>query len=527
MLSKSLNEKHQTKYWKIFLSCFLLLGSALFSESEAMDRNTGGYVTSPDLQIIDDAFLHGYQHNKVTENINGKEYPTLGIQCISYGEHLPNQYGAVWTRDLYWGFLGWSQAGGNEVLSRIKTSLELLVLAKNKNQALGQSKQWPLNDERFYIPQAYTPGLKSAMDFFPWCSESQADFLLLARDYWQLSGDIDFIESIWMDICYVEKTIELMDTNGNSLPDRLWGSYDYQGLGNHTEEPLMCAKTAAAYWAVAELAKQLGRESVATRLDNLARKVKDEMNKPTSQGGLWKPLDNDSGYYVNSRDITKEINGIDERFIPYENLCPMFLGITSPKQDKAIFSHLDNNFDKYYNLKYGPMYIASTGKNEKTEVEYSSTPWLGFLDVYLRCKKNHEANRSKIFEMLIDHAYDVPVGCFTEGVGVYGYLTGNSGRSWDNGNFFHTLITAIYGIEKHRGGITITPPVKMDSASLTELNNVHWRDAVYDFKWQKTGKKIRTVTLDGKLISADKTHDPNRYLVTAKTGKHKVVVELE
>jgi len=496
------------------------------AQTEISCKNTAEHIVSNDITKIGDAFAHGYRHNNVAENINGRDYPTLGIQCVSFGNHTPNWYGSVWVRDLYWGFLGWAQAGDNEVLSRMKTSIQLLVIAKDKNQATGQSKQWPLNDERFYIPQAYTPGPAIAMDFYPWCSESQADFLLMARDYWRLSGDIEFIESIWTDICYVEKTIELMDTNGNSLPDRLWGSYDYLGLGNDTEEPLMCAKTAAAYLAVAELANQLGKESMAARLEKLADKVKNEINKPISQGGLWKSLDNGSGHYVNMRYITKGQERIEDRFIPYENLVPMFFGMTTPEQDRAIFKQLDDNFDKYYNLKYGPMYIAPIVENEKTEVEYSSTPWLGFLDVYLRCKKNRTAHRSQIFKMLMDHAYDVPAGCFTEGLGCHGYLTGNAGRSWDNGNFFHTLVCGIYGLEKSKDGIEIKAPIKMDSVPLTELKNFCWQDAVYDFNWQGQGSKIKKVLLNGKAIAPEKVSVGAGFRLKEKTGTHQVLIEL-
>ena len=39
--------------------------------------------------------------------------------------------------DLYWVFLDWAQAGDDHVLQMMKSSLRLLIMAKNKNQALG------------------------------------------------------------------------------------------------------------------------------------------------------------------------------------------------------------------------------------------------------------------------------------------------------------------------------------------------------------------------------------------------------
>ena len=236
-----------------------------------------------------------YVHNIVNAKVDGVNIPTLTIQCTDGNVHQIEGASSagrtsysIWTRDLYWGFLGWSQAGDDKVLSMMKSSLQLLIKAKNTNQAFGQNKLWPLNDKRFYIPQAYDQNLVASKDLFPWCSESQADFILLAANYWKLSGDTAFIRSIWDEIVYVTKTLELMDTDGNSLPDALWGSYDYTYITLDTEEPLMCAKTSMAFSSVAELANILGNHSYADRLDNLAAKIKETMNKSIEKGGLWK-----------------------------------------------------------------------------------------------------------------------------------------------------------------------------------------------------------------------------------------------
>jgi hypothetical protein len=524
----------------ILFSCLFLVtpGSAGEDESPAPDEPAIQYVSSKDLPLIDDAFVHGFLHNLVNENVKGTKMPTLTVGCAWNNRHTENisidrDFFSVWTRDLYWGFLGWPQAGDDQVLDVMKSSLRLLTLAKAKNQAVGLSKSWPLDDKRFYIPQAWVTGLKTAMDFMPYNAESQADFLLMARDYWRLSGDGAFIESIWPDICYVTKTIELMDTNGNSLPDHLYGSYDYQGVGPDTEEPLMSAKAYGAYGAVAELATALGDVFEAKRLEALADRVRDQMNKPVAEGGLWKPDGEEGGYFVNMRFIAEGRERIDDSFIPYENLVPIFFGVTTPGQEKAVFRRLDGDFEKYYGLKYGPMYLAAAATKEDSEFPFTSAPWLGFLDVYLRCTRGIETNRDRIFGQLLDHAYDIPGVCFSEGLGIYGTLSGVSGRSWDNGNFFHTLITAIYGLKKSKDGIEIGPPTQMDSASVTELQNVRWRQAVYNFEWRGTGDRIDKVVLDGKEIESASCDAPGTghaegapptYRVAETEGEHKVVV---
>ncbi len=478
------------------------------------------HIVSQDISLIDSAFQNGYTDNIVNANIDGKKLLTLNIQSTNgnvYHGGGQTSY-STWVRDIYWGMLGWAQAGDESVLQVMKSSLQLLVMAKNKNQAIGQSKVWPLNDKRFYIPQAYTTGLKIAMDFFPWCSESQTDFLLLAHNYWKLSGDRQFIDSIWSDIVYVTRTLELLDTNGNSLPDALQGSYDYQGVGLNTEEPLMCAKTSMAYNSVATLARMLGKSNYADSLAKRATRVKEMMNKSIDEGGLVGP----DGYYINMRKIGKGEKGIDDRFIPYENLVPMWCGMTNHNQDEAIFSRLDDDFIKYYDLAWGPMYCAPAAHNEQSVMNCSSVTWLAFMDVYLRGIKGHDANRPRIFNMLMQHAHDAGGVPFPEGAGIYGNLTGGAGRLWDNGNFFHMLICGVYGVEKSKDGISLTAPNEIDGTPLTELKNFCWRKAVYNFKWIGKGKNIKSITLDGNKI----TSTSGVYKLNKSHGSHKIEIVL-
>jgi hypothetical protein len=197
--------------------------------------------------------------------------------------------------------------------------------------------------------------------------------------------------------------------------------------------------------------------------------------------------------------------------------------MTSSQQNDAIFAKLDDDFEKYYDLKYGPEYCApAAGHNKKTVMDCSSVPWLGFLDVYLRGKTGHDTNRSKIYDLLIGHAHDVGVIPFPEGAGISGNLTGNSGRAWDNGNFFHMLVCGIYGLEKSKDGILITAPGKIDDVPLTELREVCWRNAVYNFKWNGVGKQIVSVMVDGKSIRSP----DGAFKLNDKWGTHEVNVNL-
>lgn len=486
------------------------------------------HIASKDIPAIDEAFLHGYVHNIVSEVVDDQYIPTLTIQCTDESVHkvegqmvTGRTTYSVWTRDLYWGFLGWTQAGDDKTLDMMKSSLKLLITAKNKNQAIGQSRLWPLNDERFYIPQAYTTGLVTAMDFYPWCSESQADFVMLAFNYWKMSGDSAFIASIWSEITYVTQTLELLDTNGNSLPDALWGSYDYMWIKTGSEEPLMSAKTSLAYSSVAQLARMMGREAYAARLEKLAETIRSTMNRPVEEGGLWKK-EGKGGYYVQMRKITRGEEKIEDLFIPYNNLVPMWCGMTGPEKDIAIFQKLDMNFDKIYNLKYGPMYCAPAGKNEMSVMDCSSVTWLAFLDVYLRSKKGYETNRDRIYSLLMKHSLDAGGILFPEGAGVYGNLTGGAGRSWDNGTYFHMLVCGIYGIEKTDAGIQISPPNPIMDLPLTELLNVCWKKAVYNFRWEGRGKRIAQIFIDGIELKPES----GNFTLTNATGVHEVTIRI-
>lgn len=112
------------------------------------------HVTTTDFPLVDDAFLQGYTHNEVTDVVQGYDYPTLAIGCEDthgfrpHEELSTNQALSVWTRDLAWGFLGWSQAGDDHVLARMKSSLDVLINCMHRNKAEGQYKGWPLDDGR-------------------------------------------------------------------------------------------------------------------------------------------------------------------------------------------------------------------------------------------------------------------------------------------------------------------------------------------------------------------------------------------
>ncbi len=140
-----------TMLFTMLLLCYAGTGS-MSAQVEDLDP---GRISSVDVEIIDEAFLHGYTHNIVYENVDGNNIPTLTIQCTDGGVHKSEKelsphraHFSVWTRDLYWGFLGWTQAGDDKVLEMMRSSLELLIMAKERNQALGQSKLWPLDDKR-------------------------------------------------------------------------------------------------------------------------------------------------------------------------------------------------------------------------------------------------------------------------------------------------------------------------------------------------------------------------------------------
>jgi len=506
-----------------------------FTHSSAADRWRSKHITCKNIKPVNDAYRDGYQRCLVSETVNGETVPVLSIASMFNGKYLPyedkNRFYSCWTRDLYWGFLGWAQAGDDSVLNVMKDCIRSLIIAKNKNQALGKYHP-PINDKRYYIPQAFCRGFAIANDFMPQNAESQAHFVLLTKNYYNLTGDANFLKYIWSDIKYVAETIEKMDTNKNLIPDYVGGSYDYQGVGINTEEPHLTATVIAAYRAMNDLSQIMGEQKLAVHYAKLANDLKTQMNKPVKEDGLWMP---DKKQYVNMRIISKEGKKphIDARFIPYENLTPIFYGIASPKQEKDIFNTLNKNFKKFYNLKYGPMYVAAAAKNEKSEFDFTSTPWLGFVDVFIRLRnlpdygkqwdeKNFN-NASKIFKLLLDHAYDIPPACFTEGMGIYGYLSGCSGRAWDNGNFFHTLIVGICGLEKSQFGISISPPKQLINSPINNLENMYWRNAVYNFDWKGKGKKIKQVTVDGKIIKAE----PNgNYLLKNPKGNHKVIISL-
>jgi hypothetical protein len=222
------------------------------------------------------------------------------------------------------------------------------------------------------------------------------------------------------------------------------------------------------------------------------------------------------------RSIVKGSEHIEEQFIPYNNLVPMWCGMTDHAKDIAIFRKLDDNFSKIYDLTYGPMYCAPAGHNDKSVMDCSSVTWLAFLDIFLRGEKGYEKNRREIYDLLIKHSLDAGAVLFPEGAGVYGSLTGGAGRSWDNGNYFHMLVCGFYGLEKSNKGIVISNPGRVENLPLTELQNFCWRQAVYNFRWKGEGKKIQKIKCDG----TDLRPTNGEWLLDSKNGNHQVEVVL-
>lgn len=489
-----------------------------------------GHAVTEDYPVTRDAYLWGFTRNLVVDTVEGKQYPVISIQSANLGERLTDfsehRGFSCWARDVYWGCLGWTQAGGEDVTGPMKSTIQLFLISKARNRADGSSKPWPNADGRYYIPQAFTPGATCARDFYPYDAESQAHFVLMVELYLRMTGDSEFVREIWDEVTYVMETVRLMDTNGNALPDFVWGSYDYQGVGPNTEEPLMCATAAAAFRAYADMAASFGYEDAAGAAREHAEAIKQQMNKPVEEGGLWK-ADGNPGYYVNMRHTGAEDARVDDRFIPYENTVPVFFGMTSQEQTDAIYARLDAGFNDYYLRKHGPMYVAHlAATNDMTVEDVSTTPWLGFLDVYLRSKTGagSELNRRRILALLLAHAYDVAETPFSEGLGIYGSITGGAGRSWDNGNFFHCLINGIYGIEKTYADIRVSAPKPVPEFAFKELRSVPWRNAIYDFEWQGRGTQIASVRLDGRVL---KPSDSGDYVIADNSGRHTVLITLE
>lgn len=165
-----MNHKHQHQRLSLaaVFSTAILAGAVSTLEMKTYGAETCAAtiqaVYSRDVEILDNAFRYGYVANLINVDVNGTGMATLSIDNSTSQGHAYS----VWTRDLYWGFLGWAQAGDESVLPVMKSSLRLLIMAKNRNRALGQNQRWPLNDRRFYIPQAYMAGgITPAAGFFP------------------------------------------------------------------------------------------------------------------------------------------------------------------------------------------------------------------------------------------------------------------------------------------------------------------------------------------------------------------------
>jgi hypothetical protein len=85
------------------------------------------------------------------------------------------------------------------------------------------------------------------------------------------------------------------------------------------------------------------------------------------------------------------------------------------------------------------------------------------------------------------------------------------------------LICGVYGLEKSNSGILIYSPKPINGVPLTELRNICWRKAIYNFTWEGKGSQLAHVFVDGKKISSDSEH----ILLTMDKGIHEVKIVLK
>ena len=68
--------------------CAAALFGVMIMHVNAIGDAEKKHVTTKDIPVADDAYLHGYTHNCVTDTVAGKQYPTITIQCVNGGKHV-------------------------------------------------------------------------------------------------------------------------------------------------------------------------------------------------------------------------------------------------------------------------------------------------------------------------------------------------------------------------------------------------------------------------------------------------------
>lgn len=272
-----------------------------------------------------------------------------------------------------------------------------------------------------------------------------------------------------------------------------------------------CLGTNAVHYnaniVLSEMAKLLNEKEVAARHLEIAKKIKDGINKY-----LWMP---DKGYYAqylygrNFKMVSPRSEALGEA------LCILF-GIAENIRAKQIIASVPVT-------DFGITCIYPQIPN--LPPYHNNAVW-PFVQSYWAMAAAKAGNEKAVFESFADIYRPAAL-----------FLTNKENFVADNGDFAGTVINSsnmlwslsgnlalihkiIFGIEFRKDSIAFHPHVPVSFKGQHLLTNFKYRDAVLDIELQGRGNVIASFTLDGKLqVDA---------AISAKlTGRHSVKIVLK
>lgn len=349
--------------------------------------------------------------------------------------------------------------------------------------------------------------------------DALAELLMLGGRHYYLTGDVNFAKAHIEQ--YHAAAHRLLSTipAGQALPVCTL-SWDGQGIVMG-KEPYFTAECYAGLNRLADMEEALGDADSSIQWRNAAAAMKHAALTDYREGGLWH---SDRGTFINFIDYKDpQIStpqgqnwspgkmvppGIPRReFALYETIVPIWLGLLDDEQKvHQVYEWIDSH------------YSYASGRGELTFPPFIIQNFVALLDVAVRQKYHVPADN--LLQLLTNHALDAGIPVAERAYGSYGHGTAyqaHVGRIWDNAPFFAIVLNQHYGLDYSYQGWLIREPRPLANYSLTRLENVRHKNAVYSLSWQGTGT-VESILVDGKTWPAR--------LLNLTEGSHTVLIKL-
>jgi hypothetical protein len=273
------------------------------------------------------------------------------------GEVLTMGYSELNQRDSFW-----------------TSMLHLLLWPELESRMIEESIAAQLPNGK--IPTCILPTIDREVDI-----DINAYFVLRMTRYLATYSDVALARRWWPSAGKALEFLASLDDEKIGLPYQrtFWGDWkDVKGVTERTYAPHACLITVAAYQQGAALAKLAGEAAACDTWTKMAKRAKQQIDRPFAEGGLW----NGRFYQQRWRD------GRDDGVLLQDQVLAALFGVIDSERLASIWSALDAHSRGVFGItETWPHYPESFGYRPGHYHNGGVWPWLSYADAWARLSK--------------------------------------------------------------------------------------------------------------------------------------------